>query len=120
MNKFTEALETIDFAILKNGDKEMYDAYVAGQKIPKLNPANDIEFILQLNRGFFNYYTNLINNLPESEQPLERAKHALALSQIETALKILSHNKNILDKNNFFIYNIAYVIDIIKRHGSPD
>jgi len=120
MSDLNKALSDVDFNILKNADKEIYESYTAGQRSLKLNPNNDIDYILQLNKSFFAYYINLINSLPEADQPLEKLKCKLIQEQIESAIKSLSFNKNILDKNRFLFYNIAYVNDIIKRNCSPN
>ena len=118
MNKLTQAVEDIDFYIIKHADKEIFNSYNLGKSCPKLNAANDLDHLLQLNKSFFFYYKNLIDKLPESEQTHERIKMNLALAQIEGAIKILSYNRNILDKNNFLFYNVAYVSDILKRNCS--
>ena len=118
MNELTKTAEALDFNILKNCKKEVFDSYTLGQRSPKLNAANDLDYIMQLNKSFFHYYTNIINQLPENEQPLERLKCKVVQEQVENSFKILSYQKNILDKNNFLFYNVAYVSDIIKRNSS--
>jgi hypothetical protein len=118
MNNITQAVETIDYTILKGSSKDLFEAYNSGLRAPKLNASNDIDYLLQLNKSFFSYYNTVINSLPENDQPLERIKWKLAGEVIENAIKSLSFNKNVLDKNNFLFYNIAYVSDIIKRNSS--
>lgn len=120
MNELDKAVQAIDFHILKNADKKIFESYTLGQRTPKINTLNDLDYFLQLNKSFFTYYNNLINQLPEQEQGSERMKYNLALSNIESAIKILSFNKNILDENQFVFYNIAYVTDIIKRNSGTD
>ena len=118
MSDLSKAIDTIGYTILKTSDKEIYDNYTAGQRCPKPNPANDIDYLQQLNKSFFTYYNAIISSIPEAEQPIEKLKCRLAQEQLEAVIKTLTFNKNILDKNNFLFYNVAYVNDIIKRNSS--
>lgn len=117
MSDIIKASSDLDYSILKNSKKEIFDSYTAGQRVPKTNPFNDLDYMAQLNKSFFQYIALLINQLPENEQTEQRIKCRLVQDQIETALKGLSFGKNILDKNNFLFYNVAYVSDIIKRNS---
>lgn len=117
MNTLTKLTEEIDFAILKTGDKEIYDAYQAGKQDMRKNFISDVEFIQNLLKSFFDHYATQIKNLSEQEQLIEQVKIKLAQDQLDSIVKIFSTNKNYLDKNLFLFYTLAYVNDIVRRHS---
>ena len=108
----------IDFQVLKTADREMFDVYNLGKNTLRKAFTNDIEFLQGYLRAFFEYYATRIALLPEVERTTEHIKLRLVQDQLDSIIKTLNFDKNILDKNLFLFYTLAYVNDIVRKHGS--
>lgn len=118
MSDLQKSIDEVEFNILKTSDREIFDTYQAGKQGLRKSFNNDVEFLHSLFKSFFEYYANKIKQLPEAEQSVERLKLKLAQEQIDSVIKIFNFEKNILDKNLFLFYTLAYVNDIIRKRGS--
>ena len=118
MSTLQKAIDDLEFCVLKTSDKDVFDAYQLGKIGLRKSFNNDVEFMQCLFKSFIEYYAEKIKQLPEAEQPQERLKLKLAQEQIDSVIKIFNFEKNILDKNLFLFYTMAYVNDIIRKRSS--